>query len=110
MEDSEQTDDSALSISRKSARKKSAQDYQRTSTYTYRVGIDESLQPLSKIDEIFVDMTERACKLGFKKVVDHLKTRKLRVATMCSGTESPILALQLISDGGLWFSSCRLYC
>jgi hypothetical protein len=91
----------ALSTLPTSTRKKIANDYQKTNKYTYRVGIDENLQPLCKIEEIFVDMTARACKLGFKKVVNHLKNRKLRVATMCSGTESPILALRLVSDGGV---------
>ena len=31
-----------------------------------------------------------------KDVAEHLKGRKMRVATMCSGTESPLLALNLI--------------
>ena len=105
-EDSEETDDTAPNTPLTSTRKKSAKDYQNTNKYTYRVGIDENLQPLCKIEEIFVDMTARACKLGFGKVVNHLKNRKLRVATMCSGTESPILALRLVSDGGVYFPQC----
>lgn len=106
MEDSEDTDKTALSTPPTSTRKKSAKDYQKTNKYTYRVGIDENLQPLYKIEEIFEDMTARACKLGFKKVVNHLKNRKLRVATMCSGTESPILALRLVSDGEVCPPKC----
>ncbi|KAF9224022.1 hypothetical protein BS17DRAFT_703902 [Gyrodon lividus] len=31
-----------------------------------------------------------------KSIAEHVKGRKLRVATMCSGTESPLLALELI--------------
>ncbi|KAF2772471.1 hypothetical protein EJ03DRAFT_324490 [Teratosphaeria nubilosa] len=61
-------------------------------------GLDHSLPPLHEIDEIFVDMTERALKMGLGRATTHLKARPLRVATMCSGTESPILAMQMVSD------------
>ena len=53
------------------------------------------LPPISDIEDIFADMTER-----IPAIVDlarKLEGRKLRVATMCSGTESPLLALKLIS-------------
>jgi hypothetical protein len=54
------------------------------------------LPPINKIPEIFADIVQRTPDL--KKVAKHLKGRKLRVATMCSGTESPLLALGMISD------------
>ena len=65
------------------------------STY---VGAPE-LPPISSIPAIFLDMVKRFPKI--KSVVEHLKGRKMRVATMCSGTESPLLALDLIRRGVL---------
>ncbi len=61
-------------------------------------GVDLSLPPLSDIEEIFQDITEKALQNGFGEVIKHLGGRSLRVVTMCSGTESPLLALQLISE------------
>ncbi|KAJ3042658.1 hypothetical protein HDV00_006937 [Rhizophlyctis rosea] len=53
------------------------------------------LPPINDIDAIFTDMVKRTPKLT--EVAERLQGRKLRVATMCSGTESPLLALDLIS-------------
>lgn len=56
---------------------------------------DLTLPPLYKLDEIFSHMVSREAKelaALFKDL-----GRPLRVATMCSGTESPILALRLMS-------------
>ncbi|KAB2572419.1 DNA repair protein RAD5 [Lasiodiplodia theobromae] len=61
-------------------------------------GIDASLPPLSSIEEIFKDITERAMSKGLRKTLKALNRHELRIATMCSGTESPVLALQLVSD------------
>ncbi|KAK6543033.1 hypothetical protein TWF694_006963 [Orbilia ellipsospora] len=52
------------------------------------------LPPISSIHDIFEDITKRNEKL--KDVAVHLNGRPLRIATMCSGTESPLLALDLI--------------
>jgi len=54
------------------------------------------LPPINEIPAIFADLVSRA--EGLKEVAEHIKGRKLRVATMCSGTESPLLALELIQD------------
>ncbi|KAG8830481.1 hypothetical protein FRC20_008417, partial [Serendipita sp. 405] len=65
---------------------------------------DLRLAPLSQIPAIFKDIVTRNPKLGdvadlFQKHTDSAGARrKLRVGTMCSGTESPLLALQLISE------------
>ena len=65
---------------------------------------DLNLPPLSKMPAIFRDIVTRNPKLKdvaqlFQTHADGSeKTRKLRVGTMCSGTESPLLALQLISE------------
>jgi hypothetical protein len=52
------------------------------------------LPPINEIPAIFSDLVSRIPKI--KSVVEHVQGRKLRVATMCSGTESPLLALELI--------------
>ncbi|KAI9793644.1 MAG: hypothetical protein M1816_007539 [Peltula sp. TS41687] len=67
-------------------------------SWTYKLGIDTSLTPIHEIEDIFYDMTAKGRRLGFDKALHHLAGRKLRVATMCSGTESPVLALGLISE------------
>ncbi|KAF2722314.1 hypothetical protein K431DRAFT_284007 [Polychaeton citri CBS 116435] len=59
-------------------------------------GLDSRLPPLFKIDDIFNDMTDKALQLGLGDTVGSKAKRPLRVATMCSGTESPLLALEMI--------------
>lgn len=66
--------------------------------FRYKLGIDESLPPLSNNTEIFQDMVKKSVDLGMGKVVQHLQGHKLRIGTMCSGTESPILALNRLSE------------
>ena len=56
---------------------------------------DSSLPPISRLPDIFRDIVSRLPEV--KTLAEHIKGRKLRVATMCSGTESPLLALNLIS-------------
>jgi hypothetical protein len=61
-----------------------------------RQAADQSdLPPISSIPKMFDDLVSRASRLS--GVVDRLNGRKLRVATMCSGTESPLLALRMIT-------------
>lgn len=62
-------------------------------------GLDTRLPPISDLSDIFDDISRRAIELGFKEYLSHMKSRKLRVVTMCSGTESPLLALEMIADG-----------
>jgi hypothetical protein len=62
-------------------------------------GIDLSLPPLSSIQECMSDMTAKAVELGLCEALEGLGDRPIRVATMCSGTESPLLALDEISKG-----------
>ncbi|KAG6861443.1 hypothetical protein C0995_016534 [Termitomyces sp. Mi166 len=52
------------------------------------------LPPIHEIPAIFADLVSRIPEI--KDVAEHIAGRKLRVATMCSGTESPLLALELI--------------
>lgn len=53
-----------------------------------------NLPPIHDIPAIFNDLVRRISDI--KDVAVHVAGRKLRVATMCSGTESPLLALELI--------------
>lgn len=64
-------------------------------------GLDQNLAPLHDIKEIFLHLTERALELGLEKAIQHLGSRRLRVATMCSGTESPLLSMKLIARSRL---------
>jgi hypothetical protein len=56
---------------------------------------DSTLPPISRLPDIFLDIVSRLSEV--KTLAEHIKGRTLRVATMCSGTESPLLALNLIS-------------
>jgi hypothetical protein len=56
---------------------------------------DSTLPPISRLPDIFLDIVSRLSEVN--TLAEHIKGRKLRVATMCSGTESPLLALNLIS-------------
>lgn len=53
-----------------------------------------NLPPIHDISEIFADIVHREPRL--KDVAERVRGRKLRVATMCSGTESPLLALDMM--------------
>ncbi|KAI0339611.1 hypothetical protein BDW22DRAFT_1335785 [Trametopsis cervina] len=69
--------------------KKAAASVRRTKA----VAVDtSSYPPIHDIPAIFHDLISRTS--GLKEVVNKLQGRKLRVATMCSGTESPLLALE----------------
>lgn len=62
--------------------------------------IDESLPPLSDLNAIFHDMVSKACtKIPLEEALEHLSQKQVNVATMCSGTESPLLALSKIQNG-----------
>ncbi|KAK4100076.1 hypothetical protein N658DRAFT_146287 [Parathielavia hyrcaniae] len=56
--------------------------------------IDTNLAPVSDPREMFVDMVKRLSPTMLKK-----HPFQLRVATICSGTDAPIFALNLILDG-----------
>ncbi|CAK5267738.1 unnamed protein product, partial [Mycena citricolor] len=57
------------------------------------------LPPINEIPAIFADLVSRIPRI--QSVAQRLAGRKLRVATMCSGTESPLLALELIGKAVL---------
>lgn len=43
---------------------------------------------------------------GFQEVIDHMASKPLRVATACSGTESPLLALEMVQRCRLIAARC----
>ena len=61
-------------------------------------GLNANLKPLSNIRDIFADLTSNAISHGLLDFLRTIGARKLKVCTLCSGTESPLLALQLISE------------
>ena len=61
-------------------------------------GVDTSLPPIHKIEDMFADLTARAFSKGLSEAMEHFKGRPLVVGTMCSGTDAPILALEEISN------------
>ena len=66
--------------------------------YAFKDGLTEEYPPLHNLREIFYDLAQSACALGFRDVTDHLKNRPLRVATMCSGSDAPIYGLMYLQD------------
>lgn len=64
--------------------------------FTAKNGLAGDLPPLHDLDEIYQQITLTATMQGLNSFVECLGGRALRVATMCSGTESPILALEMI--------------
>ncbi|KAJ1552817.1 hypothetical protein HK405_009912, partial [Cladochytrium tenue] len=56
--------------------------------------IASQLEPINKLEDMFADIVTQ-CP-GIVEVAKKLQGRPLRVATMCSGTESPLLALNMI--------------
>jgi site-specific DNA-cytosine methylase len=61
-------------------------------------GLDTGLPPLSAIADIFEDITTKALAMGLREFLQKMNGQSLRVATMCSGTESPLLALEMVQD------------
>jgi len=73
----------------------SSDDDTRPATSSKNISSESSdLPPIHDIAAIFSDIVARMPEM--KSVAKHLQGRPLRVATMCSGTESPLLALELI--------------
>jgi hypothetical protein len=60
-------------------------------------GIDFNLPPIDSVEDAFADIAAKAMELGLDDALEKLKGRRINVATMCSGTESPLLAFDLLS-------------
>lgn len=75
--------------------------------WKFKPGIDATLPPISDIGDIFEDIARKAVIMErFIDFINQLGGRELNVATMCSGTESPILAINHIADGQYMFEAC----
>ncbi|KAL5120891.1 hypothetical protein ACEQ8H_001078 [Pleosporales sp. CAS-2024a] len=61
-------------------------------------GIDLTLPPIDNVQDAFADMAAVAVQLGLDVALKGLSGRRINVATMCSGTESPLLAFELLSS------------
>ncbi|KAI7674117.1 hypothetical protein KC318_g1806 [Hortaea werneckii] len=70
----------------------------RTSLEIGLKGLAVNLPPLSDLDDVFDDMTNKALRLGLKGALNSLTGRTIRIATLCSGTESPLLAMEMVAD------------
>ena len=60
-------------------------------------GIDFSLPPIDNVEDAFADMAAKALELSFDNILRELAGHQIKVATMCSGNESPLLAFELFS-------------
>ena len=66
-------------------------------SFSKKNGLTGDLPPIHDIEQIFEQITLHAVQTpGFYHLLDALNGRELRVATVCSGTESPILALEMV--------------
>ena len=61
-------------------------------------GLNRKIKPLNRIDDIFNDLTENALKNGLPNALKALRSQKLKISTLFSGTESPLLALEMIRE------------
>ncbi|KAF1977758.1 hypothetical protein BU23DRAFT_526261 [Bimuria novae-zelandiae CBS 107.79] len=82
-------DEEALPEPVKKPRRKPAT---KSGTNSARKGIDYTLPPMHDNETIYTDLTSRAVKLGLADALKILD-RPINVATMCSGTESPLFGL-----------------
>ena len=66
-------------------------------------GLNTALPPINTLPDIFSDMVEGGWNdkehRHLEDSVEHVRGTELRVGTACSGTECPILALELLKDG-----------
>ncbi|RVX72555.1 hypothetical protein B0A52_03745 [Exophiala mesophila] len=60
--------------------------------------LDLDQPPMPDIDTIFDDLASRAAAMGLGEALNLFGKRKIRVFTMCSGAESPIIALELLQQ------------
>ncbi|KAL8794997.1 MAG: hypothetical protein Q9195_002445 [Heterodermia aff. obscurata] len=70
----------------------------KTVGWTDRWAIEMGQPPMHDFEEIFADLASRAKQRGLLSALSHLNGRNLRIATMCSGTDCPILAARLIGQ------------
>jgi hypothetical protein len=98
-DDDDNDDDDSKAV--KAAQKKPTA--RRLNTLVTHNGLDRTLPPIHNLADIFEDMVLNGLhdskRHQLQAFLEYAKGRELRVGTMCSGTECPILALDLINDG-----------
>ena len=93
------TDEDAKYLTKEAISVRSKKAYQIKYSHSTPRGLDLSLPPLSGLTDIFADMAQAAMGLGLDKIIADANKRPIRIATLCSGTESPLLALDEIRAG-----------
>ena len=78
--------------------------------FIFKNGMNQESPPMANLETIFGHMTNRAMGEGFDKVLLHLAGLPVNIATMCSGTESPILGLRMVVQRKLSWHSLYLVC
>ena len=61
-------------------------------------GAAQGLPPITSLRSMFSILIDSAVQHGLTQFLEHSPVKRLCVATMCSGIESPIFALQMIKD------------
>lgn len=62
--------------------------------------VDTDLPPLSNLPDIFEDIARKVSEEGLlEQLLSRIGQREIRIGTICSGTESPILALNEFCSG-----------
>ncbi|KAJ8066946.1 hypothetical protein OCU04_004328 [Sclerotinia nivalis] len=79
--------------------KKRTSDGKMWNSLKFEQGTDQSRPPINNFADFMAEFLDKLLNAGFEEVIKHLNGRKLRVATACSGTEAPILFLNVFSEG-----------
>lgn len=97
IEEDDEEDVSVVEISKPTKSRSKSRTTTKSSSVTEGKGIDFNLPPIDSVEDAFADMAVTALELGLADVLQDLAGHQIEVATMCSGTESPLLAFDLLS-------------
>jgi len=67
-------------------------------SYNYARIIAENSKPFFTIEQMFADLVKKGLSMNLPEAINNLENRPLQVGTACSGTECPIIALELIVE------------
>jgi hypothetical protein len=102
------SEDEATPVLKASKKEKQSVNVVQSDKYKYGEGINTEGRPFPRVEDMLKHMTKKAIEAKFGDVARHLQ-RPLKVATFCSGTDCPILGLDLFISGRfnpfLWFIS-----
>lgn len=101
-DDPRQNKPKSASPPRKAIGKKRGDDASKDWTsLAFKMATKPDLPPLNTTEDFSIELMEKLILEGFHKVTDRLNGRPLRVGTACSGTEAPILFLNILSEGNI---------